>query len=80
MGKRKINPCSNIFGLVKSLITNLNSLADIFLDTRTVDHMEHVYNSVNGNCKILDSCNNWAIMQYLEAYYIKTKSPVIMLV
>ena len=37
---------------------DLYSLADIFSDSRTVDHMEHVYNSANGNCKILDSCNN----------------------
>ena len=53
------------------------SLADIFSDTRTVDHMEYVYNSVIDNCKVLDSCNNWAILQYLEAYYIKTESPEI---
>ena len=56
---------------------NLYSLADIFSDTRTVDHIEHVYNSVIDNCKILESCNNWTILQYLEAYYIKTKSPMI---
>ena len=56
---------------------NLYSLADIFLDARTVDHMEHVYNGVIDNCKILDSCNNWAILQYLEVYYIKSKSSVI---
>ena len=47
-GKRKMNPCSNIFGLLKNLITNY-----------------------------LNSCNNWAILQYLEAYYIKTQSPMI---
>ena len=56
---------------------NLYSLADVFLDTRTVDHVEHVYNSVTENYKISDSCNNRAIIQYLEAYYIKTKSSVI---
>ena len=67
--------------------SNLYSLADIFSDTRIVDHiivtrksvscdydqMEHVYNIVVDNCKILDSCGNWAILQYLEAYCIKTK-------
>ena len=45
---------------------NLYSSADIFSDTRMVDHMERVYDSVIDNCKILDSCNNWAILQYLE--------------
>ena len=52
---------------------NLYSLTYIFSDTRTVDPMELVYNSVIDNCKILDSCNNCAILQYLAAYYIKTK-------
>ena len=56
---------------------NLYSLADIFSDTSTVDHIEHVYNSVIDNCKILWSCNNWAILQYLEAYHIKMKTPMI---
>ena len=56
---------------------NLYSQADIFSDTSTVDQIEHVYNSVTDNCKILESCNNWAILQYLEAYHIKTKSPMI---
>ena len=48
-----------------------------FSDTRTIDHIEYVYNSVIDNCKILESCNNWAILHYLEAYYIKTKLPMI---
>ena len=39
--------------------------------------MEHFYNRVIYNCKVLDSSNNWAILHCLEAYYIKTKSPVI---
>ena len=56
---------------------NLYSFADIFSDTRRLDHMEHVYNSVIDNCKVLDTCNNWAILQHLEAYCIKMKSPVI---
>ena len=47
---------------------NLYSLADIFSHTKTVDHIEHVYNSVMDNCKILESCHNWAMLQYLEAY------------
>ena len=49
----------------------------MFSDTRTVDLMEHVYNSVIDNCNILDSCNNWAILQYREACYLKAKSPEI---
>ena len=56
---------------------NLYSLADIFTDTSTIDHIEHVSNSAINNCKILKSCNNWAIWQYLEAYHIKTKSSMI---
>ena len=52
---------------------NFYSLADIFSDTRTV---EQVYNSVD-NREILESCKNWTILQYLEAYHIKTKSPII---
>ena len=55
---------------------NPNSLADIFSDSSAVDHVEHVYNSVIDNCKILESCKNWRIMQYPEAYHIKTKSPM----
>ena len=58
---------------------NLYSLSDIFLDNSAVDHIEHVYSSVIDNCKILESCNNWAILQYLEAYQIKTKPPMRML-
>ena len=51
---------------------------DINQITRLSEHgKKHVYNSVINNCKTLDSCNNWAILQYLKAYYIKTKSPVI---
>ena len=56
---------------------NLFSMADLFSDYQTVDHLEHVYNSVIDNCKILDSCTNWAILQYLEAYHIKMKSSKI---
>ena len=40
-------------------------------------NIEHIYNNVIDNCKILESCNNWATLQYLEAYYIKTNSPMI---
>ena len=36
-----------------------------------------VINSVIDNCKILEPCNNWAILQYLEAYLIKMKSAMI---
>ena len=35
-------------------ILNLYSLADIFADTSTVNHIKHVYYSVNENCKILE--------------------------
>ena len=56
---------------------NLHSLAEILSDSGKIDHMEHVYDSVIDNCKVLDSCNNWAILQYLEAYYVKTESPEI---
>ena len=56
---------------------NLYRLTDVFSDTSTLDHIEHVYNSVIDNCKILESCNNWATLQYLEAYHIKTKSSMI---
>ena len=77
MRKRNINPFSNIFGLVEEFNYKLNlySLVDMFLDTMTVYHMEHVYNSVIDNCKFLDSCND--LLPYLEACYIKMKSPVI---
>ena len=53
---------------------NLYRFADIFSDTRTVDQMEYVYNSVINNFETLDFCNNWAILQYPEAYYTKRKS------
>ena len=48
-----------------------------FSETRTVDHIEHVYNSVIDNYRILDSCNNWAIVQHLESYHIKTKLAMV---
>ena len=82
MGRRKINPWSNNFWSRKKFNYKLNlyGLADIFSDTSTIDHIEHVYNSVIDNCKILESCNNWAILQYLEAYHIKTKSHIINIV
>ena len=44
---------------------NLYSLAHTFSDARTVNHMEYVYNKVIENCKILDSCNDWAKLQNL---------------
>ena len=53
---------------------NLYSFADIFSDTRTVDQMEYVYNSVINSFETLDFCNNWPILQYPEAYYTKRKS------
>ena len=56
---------------------NLYSLGDAFSDTSTVNLIEHVYNSAIDNFKTLKSCNNWAILQYLEAYHIKSKSPMI---
>ena len=31
---------------------NIYSLADIFSDNGTVDHMANIYNSVTENCKI----------------------------
>ena len=37
---------------------NLYILADIFSDTRTVDHMGHLYDSVVDSCKVLTSCKN----------------------
>ena len=52
----------------------------MFQHSSTVDHIEHVYNSAIDNFKILESCNNLAILrilQYLEAYHRKTKSPII---
>ena len=50
---------------------NVYLLADIFSDTNTVDHIEHVYNSVTENCKILESCKNWVILQYLKPITLK---------
>ena len=61
----------------RNLKLNLHNLTDILSDTRTVDHMEHAFNSAIDNCKILDPCNNWAILQYLVAYYIHMKLPEI---
>ena len=79
MGKRKDQPMFQYFWSCEKFDykLNLHSLAEIFSDTSTVDHIEHVYNNVIDSCKILESCNNWAILQYLEAYHIKTKSTMI---
>ena len=57
-----------------SYTLNVYLLADIFSGTSTVDHIEHVYNSVTENCKILESCNNWVILQYLESITLKRNS------
>ena len=56
---------------------NIYSSADISSDIMKVDQMEHVYNIVVDNCKILDSCSNWPILHYLEDFCKKTKSSMI---
>ena len=49
----------------------LCSLADIFSDTRTTDHTEHVYNSVIDNCKQL-------ILTFVTiGQYYSTLKPII---
>ena len=74
-GKKEDQPMFQTFGPCEDFNYKLNlySLAGIFSDTRTV---EQVYNSVD-NREILESCKNWTILQYLEAYHIKAKSPII---
>ena len=37
----------------------------------------HLHNAVTENTKIIDHNNNWAFLQYLEAYYVKPMSPEI---
>ena len=53
---------------------NHYSSADFFSGNETVNHLEYVFTSVIGNCKIEDFCSKWTILQYLEANCIKKKS------
>ena len=78
-GKKEDQPIFQHFQSCEKISYKLNlySLADTFSDTSTVNLIEHVYNSANDNFKILKPCNNWAIVQYLEAYHIKSKSPMM---
>ena len=38
---------------------------------------EHILNAVMNNFSIVDFCNNWSQLLFLEAYYIKTFQPKI---
>ena len=55
-GKNEYQPMFQHFWSCEKFnyILNLYSPADIFADTRTVDHIGHVYYSVIDNCKILE--------------------------
>ena len=53
------------------------ALPDIDADNTIVSQELHLHNAVTENTKIIDRNNNWAHLQYLEAYYIKTTSPEI---
>ena len=52
-------------------------LTDLFLDTGTTYHLEHICNCAVGNCIVLDLWNNWAIPQYLKSYQIRMRSVLI---
>ena len=39
----------------------------------------HLHNVVTENTDIIDYNNNWAHLQYVEAYYLKTMSPEIII-
>ena len=51
-------------------------LGSTSVDT-TVSKELHLHNNVIENTEIIDHNGNWAHLQYLEAYYIKTMSPEI---
>ena len=53
---------------------NFYTLPDIDVVNTIVSKELHLHNAIIENIKIIDH-NNWAHLQYLDAYYIKTMSP-----
>ena len=53
------------------------ALPDIDVVNTIVNKEMHLHNVVTENAKIIDHNDNWAHLQYLDAYYIKTMSPEI---
>ena len=53
------------------------ALPDIDAVNTIVSKELHLHNAVIENTEIIDHNDNWAHLQYLEAYYIKTMSPEI---
>ena len=52
-------------------------LPDVDADNSIVSKELHLHNAVIENTEIIDHNDNWAHLQYLEAYCIKTMSPEI---
>ena len=53
------------------------ALPDTDVDNTIVSQELHLHNTVTENTEIIDRNDNWAHLQYLQAYYIKTMSPEI---
>ena len=51
------------------------AIPDIDAVNTIVSKELHLHNAVTENTKIIDHNDNWADLQYLEAYYIKTMLP-----
>ena len=52
-------------------------LPDIDAVNTIVNKEVHLHNTVTENTEIIDDNDNWAHLQYLKAYYIKTSSTEI---
>jgi hypothetical protein len=42
-----------------------------------VDFKSHIFNAVHDNFEVIDSCDNWSQLEFLEAYYIKNYDSTI---
>ena len=54
------------------------NLPDVLGDTPCeIDREEHVLNAVLNNFRVIENCDNWSGLNFLEAYFIKHLSPSI---
>ena len=58
-------------------ITDIMKLPDIEAAFSEVNEKNHILNAVKDNFRIIDTCDNWSQLSYLEAYYIKSFNPLL---
>ena len=58
-------------------IVQLFKIPEIDDNCNVVDPNQHLTDAVMNNVTIVDTNHNWSQLEFLEAYYIKTRDPAI---